>query len=625
MYRFPTSNIDGTNKRQRSLSSEMEHDRIAGERRESENRAHRAWGCVMDWFHDANREEAQTCLFELYSDAKTDLEKLDSFCRLRELAGEDHKTSFQRGDNRGVCFSFEIDLGAQRGTVPLNLSGETGDVLDSLFDSRQDLSYFEALEEAFGQTKEVSALIQEAHENRSTVIDLSAYPLVLSLPALPDSLEELEIPEGPLLTRLPDLPASLKHLTLSEFDLMENLPDLPPYLESLFLTECNAIVRLPALPTTLLMLYTNHCSSLESLPQLPSGGNFHTLSVVACESLRELPELPETLRELDITECSVALEDIRRPLGLQVYIGTDGRLLSPAVVSNPHEVWYSRAGRSDSDIDALKESWSTVENAFFYQSFESLLRRLMDDKVKSFVSASDVAEVIQEVISSSEVRELIFEEAQTADQDCHDRPLVIFNTVQSLARFNRLQRENAAPEELLALAEGMLKLALLDEVTGRVMTKQWADSRRTGNSDNNGPNVSEALEVQLELRRVLGDELALPFKVSSLYSSAIADLNEQDMQFAKKFVQDRMNNIDDKIAGLISLPMWKLYMKQQCQAELKVLGDNYGNLLEQLENDLGRLNSQAYDVKSRQLQAAREAEINEILSKRTKEWVSRLA
>jgi hypothetical protein len=642
MYPFPTSNIEGTNQRHRLLSMEIEHDRVAGEWRDSQNRARQSWGEMKHWFCDTNHDEAQTCLFDLYSTDETEWKKLESFSRLRELAGEDYKTNFSVvQDSESDCL-FWIFLGVQRctepldsldvvsseldgainiRTLPLHLSYETSLALKGLLEPNELLEdvliklgltdFFEALKEAFRQTNEVSALIQAARENSDGEIEIElendAYPLVLFLPPLPDSLTGLRIPDGHLLTKLPDLPESLEHLVVCGSAWLQALPDFPPRLKGLVLADSTTLVALPNLPNTLEDLYLDGCESLETLPPLP-----------------------ETLTALSVEGClNLSVEYSQLPSGLKSYTdqaGTEHDLSRGAPIApTPHEVWYSLAGRSESDIDALKESWSAVKNTPFYKSFESLLHRLLEDDFEGLVSADDMVEVINEVIESSVARKLIFQEAQTAGQDCHDRPLVIFNTVQSLARFNRLQRESAPVEEVLALAEGMLKLALLDEATGHVMTRQWREGRRSSNRDNSGPNVSEALEVQLELRRALGDELALPFKANSLYSYLFATLSEHDRQFAKQFVQDRMADMAGRISGLISIPMWGFYVKQQCQTELEAIDEKYGSLLERLEDEKERLNSQEYDDKCRQIQAAREAEIDGVLYEHTKKLVNRHA
>ncbi len=127
--------------------------------------------------------------------------------------------------------------------------------------------------------------------------------------------------------------------------------------------------------------------------------------------------------------------------------------------------------------------------------------------------------------------------------------------------------------------------------------------------------------MQLELRRVLGSELELPFKASSLYSLGMARLTDGDKQFVKQFVQDRMSDVNGKVSGLISIPMWESYMKQECQAELEKVYEKYDDLLAEVVdgNDEDSMISGLYLERCAQLQKERTAEINEVLFKRTME------
>lgn len=116
-----------------------------------------------------------------------------------------------------------------------------------------------------------------------------------------------------------------------------------------------------------------------------------------------------------------------------------------------------------------------------------------------------------------------------------------------------LQQTGASVAKLLNLAEGILKIALLDEVTLPVMRKQWSEPKNprlplseenrrcSSNAEGNGPNVAESLEIQLALRHRLGDTLNLPFKVNNpLYAQGMAQLNESDTHFVLDYVNQTM-------------------------------------------------------------------------------------
>ena len=59
----------------------------------------RVWDAVADWFCSTNWQEAKKCLFDLYSDSATDIEKMESFEKLKTLAGVGYKDLFQVEDN----------------------------------------------------------------------------------------------------------------------------------------------------------------------------------------------------------------------------------------------------------------------------------------------------------------------------------------------------------------------------------------------------------------------------------------------------------------------------------------------------------------------------------------------
>ena len=485
-----------SHKRLRSSTSEDEYGRAADERFDTGRRANRAWGAVMDWFRDSDRAEAYTCFSDLYSGSKKDMDRLESFCLLRELAGENYKDRFSDSASQDGIRIYTIDMDGA-GSLRLELSQETSAVLTALFAEPGGANEYDLLKQAFTQTRAVAQRVRDAQDSRCTTLDLSDYPLVLSLPSLPDSLEELTTDSCDLLTALPDLPDSLTDLFLEDCHLLRTVPALPPALQALKLLGGGLLTELPDLPNSLTTLWLDDCHLLKALPALPLEGDFYSLSLSRCHSLTELPTLPESLEELNLTGCS---EDLRYPslrASILMFWNIDGDRIDFRFVSPYQEAWYERAGKSSADIGQLRHSWAEIESAKFYGSFKSLLSRLGEDTLKDHLQPSDVVEVIEEVVESSTDRAMIFEEAQSAEQDCHDRPLRIFNTVQSLARFSRLQRENAPAADIFRLAEGMLKTALLDEATIPLMWKQWEEGRRTGNEGqgNAGPNLLEALEV----------------------------------------------------------------------------------------------------------------------------------
>ena len=71
----------------------------------------RVWDKIVDWFSGSHREEAKQCLFDLYHPFTPDQQKIASFERLRELAGEGFQDRFraERNEN-GETFILGLEL-----------------------------------------------------------------------------------------------------------------------------------------------------------------------------------------------------------------------------------------------------------------------------------------------------------------------------------------------------------------------------------------------------------------------------------------------------------------------------------------------------------------------------------
>ncbi len=640
------------------------------------------WAKAADWFCDTRREQAKALLFELMSDATDGGKKADCFRRLRELAASGFTDRFQISSNyveRGEDYSLCLD--GQENGIRFTVQGDylkklkewedaapPGEFRTEVANQLQHAYLIKAQVfvldgESITSLPELPDSLQTLHIGRCTALGSlpEQWPASLSelyvwrCPALdslpehwPASLQTLRIRDCEALASLPEhWPASLQELRITYCDVLASLPEhwpaslrvfrigdcpeldsLPEYwpasLQVLRIEGCEAFVSLPEhWPASLQALRIDDCEALESLPgRWPA--SLQTVWIEGCEALASLPaHWPDSLQRIYVGHCEVlsALPE-RAPASLsRLIIWRCPKLEEFDSAFLPaQDWWYFRAGALQDDLALFRRSWEAIVNEDDYPSFQALLDRLRGEPLVNYVKPLDVVEVIKGVIESNVARAQILEQSQSAAQNCEDRPLTIFNTVQSIARFSRLQHEQAPVAELLGLAEGMLKTALLDEATIPVMRKQWEEGRRFGNDnrENPGPNLSEALEVQLELRRALGDELGLPFVANSRYSEGMAQLNDSDKQFVTQFVQARMADMDSRISGLISIPMWAFYVKQQCQVELEAIYDKYWNLLERLEDEKERLNSQEYDEGYRQLKAAREAEINGVLFMRTR-------
>ncbi len=698
-----------------------------------------AWRAMSSWFSDAHQTQAKEYVSDLYADSTKALDKLERFCMLNELAGEDYKARFSDTENQDGHRIYMIETEAED-SPSLVLPRPAYHSLNWLYPNIG--TDYAQLGQGFSDSRSVAAaLIREVSDNNLTSLSLKGCPLITSLPDnLPDSLKTLSISDCVLLSELPPtLPQQLISLSLSRCPSFIELPDnLPHLLRFLMLLECDSLEALPAsLPDSMHTISIQHCNSIANLPsRLPS--SLREFSLAHCAALTDLPEsLPDSLQELSIDNCN-ALQAIRAllpqslhtlalrmcnsltampkelPSSLTFLMCSGTRLLAalpenlppslkviwldgcsslrslpqklppllqeldlenctnlwalpghlpcslttlnlngctslielpnlsnpgvsisfrgctllenpPDYSARPHELWYRKAATSDADMARLRDTWHTVEDEAHFESFKHLLLRLSQKALKKSMHAPDVVELIKEVIESPSTRQQVFELAQAANQDCHDRPLSIFSTAQSFALFSKLQRENAPVATLVNLAQGIVKIRLLDQAAIHVMQKQWTEGRRSSNMENNGPNMREALEVQLELHRVLADVLDLPVKIQPLHSVAIANLNDSDKAFAVKHVQDIMIDIDRNIQALIAVPVWATYIKDVYKAEIEQIHEYHGELLEKFEEKVLQLPLKDYVEGCKALLANFETAIEALIAEKTKTILGQLS
>jgi hypothetical protein len=119
---------------------------------------------------------------------------------------------------------------------------------------------------------------------------------------------------------LPRLPEGLIWATIKCSKITE-LPALPDSLKNLNCSGSRALEKLPALPTTLRSLACNFCSSLSELPPLPE--SLQILECRSCVSLYELPPLPTKLQHLNVL--GTDLKKFRLP-EMTFCDGCDGKL-----------------------------------------------------------------------------------------------------------------------------------------------------------------------------------------------------------------------------------------------------------------------------------------------------------
>ncbi|MCD6026264.1 MAG: pentapeptide repeat protein [Solimicrobium sp.] len=246
--------------------------------------------------------------------------------------------------------------------------------------------------------------------------------------------------------------------------------------------------------------------------------------------------------------------------------------------SNQH--WFDRVHET---IDDFNQKWEKLKEVDGFNAFETMLKRLNDWDLKDSIPMSDIIEVISSVINSPAICRLVFSAARGTIFSCQAYLLTLFNNIQGLTRFSKLLSDNAPQGVLLALAKGMVRQNLLGEATLPVMRNQWSERRREGNGEGTGPNVIDALSVQLALRHQLAEKLNLPFTISNPLDAAdIAKLNNSDKEFAIDFVNKHLSDRMNVIAMLIAMPVWQFYLEHTSG---KKIAQREGNTLSQTDID----------------------------------------
>lgn len=429
-----------------------------------------------------------------------------------------------------------------------------------------------------------------------------------------DDLDDLE-------TLPPSFPPSVKILTLINCKRLKIVPPLPSGLQHLDLTGCREITDLPPKPLGLKTLHLTGCPGIKVMPKSyrdlrsedvqldgfmePDGiitrlTMCTSLTSFSLTSLPPLLHLPQSVQTSNL-RCCTQLTSL--PQNLQILdLGSWASFhpfTSPSPTLPPFEAWYHRAGKTEEEIEQVKQAVQSIKTTKFFSAFETLLKRLNEHQLKNRVIPSQVVDVIDEVIQYSDIRDVIFDAAQEADQNCHDRPLLIFNTIQALAYGNALQRGHDPERKILTLAQAMVKLTLLDEAVPKIMTQQWQEGRRVGNNikdhtgqiANNGrgtgPNTTEALEVQLALREQLRIDLQLPFPVQGLYTSInVTALNNSDLKFATNYVNKAMDDKNRLVDNLVRQPVWVTYLTPLFKDEIDSIKKEYEWQMLVLDNKL---------------------------------------
>lgn len=355
----------------------------------------------------------------------------------------------------------------------------------------------------------------------------------------------------------PEVPLCFEDLDIS------SLPNcLPEGLEALLCKNCPRLTALPArVPVSLVGLLLENCTVLSSLKLYPQ---LNFLILDHCPVLQAVDELPGALEILTVTQCPMfnslparlpeAFQRLTLDAGAEItlpdtLLGHAGLQISGYRFENIALGWFRRAGL---DEDMCRQKLAALASRAIeegYPQFISLLNRLYGEPVTE-VDANAVVGVIEAVITDDKACRWIFAESERADHDCHARPLLILNTVGSLAKVGMLAKTAGGdPGAWINACKSLLKERLLDEIVPHVHRRSVA--RRFA-----GWNQNEMLPMQRELRQRLADELGLLFRDSGQLQQL---LSSDDVKFAADYVKNAMADDVWVVEGLISLPVWETY------------------------------------------------------------------
>ena len=380
---------------------------------------------------------------------------------------------------------------------------------------------------------------------------------LISLPALPDSLQVLHAARNQWLTSLPTrLPASLRELNVSDNQLI-SLPTLPASLQELSAFR-NQLTSLPALPNSLFRLYVFE-NQLTSLPELPV--SLQRLEV----SRNQLTSLPENITARLGRECLVHVEG--NPLSEQVcnrlhaIVNAPGyqgpRIyfpmaepshaepvgsLSDAVEESSYAEpapplgdavaqWYGGEGR-----ERAKRAWNAFAREAGAAEFSLFLDRLRDTvNYHNPAFQSSVVEWLSHLSRHSTLRSNTFAIVLDAMTSCEDRISLTYNNMKKIRLAFDVENGHYDDRlgELIDTARGMYRLDQLEKIAW----KKAQSIRSASGHDERHDEIEVYLAYQVKLR----DKLQLPLDTSDMRYFQVSWVTQEDLKRAEQSVKKSEN------------------------------------------------------------------------------------
>jgi hypothetical protein len=465
-------------------------------------------------------------------------------------------------------------------------------------------------------------ILQVRENTLSDPPDLSALP---QLDVLGLALNQL--------TMAPDLRAQtrLRVLSLEENELTTP-PDLGPLglLKSLDLSG-NRIGVPPCLgPSTLLESVDLSDNDLVAMPDVRGLANLRDLDLsynLLATVPRWIGELPDTL-DINLTGNPLGAETIALLRGLRsgprIHYGVEAPLDEgpPASLSEQVGLWLSsRLAMTTAQRRSLEKRWADFETEPHASQFARLLRELtrtadfQNSATSREALGQRVAEVLDALARDPALRQPCFAVAHEGLGTCGDRVALAFSDIEAAARAPALA---GRPDELLKLAQGLHRLARVDEIARADL------SARRGGIDE--------VEVVLAYRVKLAEPLGLPAQPAHMLFECCANLDAAQLAQAERDVLDGERMEPDALVAFIARqPFWQASLQQQ-----PTCAEAIGQLLERRERQVealheandapgAALGSAEYEERYRQIGSEHAKELQKLFIRFTRDAMDKVA
>lgn len=211
-----------------------------------------------------------------------------------------------------------------------------------------------------------------------------------------------------------------------------------------------------------------------------------------------------------------------------------------------------------------QEQWQTFAQDSHAENFQQFIQELYQN---GSVAPTDIVKVLDAIANDSELRQFLFSYTAGELANCHDRRLLAWNDIQALAEISRLKKNQTPQNEqaLIKITVGLLRQMRLREFISQKLRQQ-------------GRNDAEALELEMILRKKLGNILDLPFPVNEMVNEHYAEavfydfLTEESLSEAINAVLEAEDNPSTLAEDLLNLPdlltgreesIWLSYLKSK--------------------------------------------------------------